>query len=183
MAAPLPPKPLLVAVDTNVLLDLAEGSEHAWGAVETIRRRLKNVRIVVLPTVIQELAHLVENGDTPRERELAGKAAQQLVKDWKFAPINFIPVGHGITERIADSIRERGLLPPEEVNDSFIVAESALAACAILLSSDGFAEAISPYNGQLLGRVEIPGGTSIAPVVANDTLYIYTNDAQLVALR
>jgi len=53
----------------------------------------------------------------------------------------------------------------------------------ILLSSDGFAEAISPYNGQLLGRVEIPGGTSIAPVVANDTLYIYTNDAQLVALR
>jgi len=86
MAAPLPPKPLLVAVDTNVLLDLAEGSEHAWGAVETIRRRLKNVRIVVLPTVIQELAHLVENGDTPRERELAGKAAQQLVKDWKFAP-------------------------------------------------------------------------------------------------
>ena len=137
MAAPLPPKPLLVAVDTNVLLDLAEGSERAWGAVETIRRRLKNVRIVVLPTVIQELAHLVENGDTPRERELAGKAAQQLVKDWKFAPINFIPVGHGITERIADSIRERGLLPPEEVNDSFIVAESALAACAILLSSDG----------------------------------------------
>ena len=53
----------------------------------------------------------------------------------------------------------------------------------ILLSSDGYAEAISPYTGQLLGRVEIPGGTSIAPVVANDTLYIYTNGAELVALR
>jgi outer membrane protein assembly factor BamB len=53
----------------------------------------------------------------------------------------------------------------------------------ILLSSDGYAEAISPYTGQLMGRVEIAGGTSIAPVVANDTLYIYTNDAELVALR
>ncbi len=29
MAAPLPPKPLLVAVDTNVLLDLAE-IQIAW---------------------------------------------------------------------------------------------------------------------------------------------------------
>jgi len=53
----------------------------------------------------------------------------------------------------------------------------------ILLSSDGYAEAVSPYTGSLLGRVEIPGGTSIAPVVADDTLYILTNDAELVALK
>jgi outer membrane protein assembly factor BamB len=53
----------------------------------------------------------------------------------------------------------------------------------ILVSSNGFAEAISPYTGQLMGRVEIPGGTSIAPVVADGTLYIYTNDAELVALK
>jgi outer membrane protein assembly factor BamB len=53
----------------------------------------------------------------------------------------------------------------------------------IILSSDGFAEAISPYTGQLLGRVEIPGGSYIAPSVADGTLYLYTNDAELVALR
>ena len=53
----------------------------------------------------------------------------------------------------------------------------------IMVSSDGYAEAVSPYTGQLMGRVEIPSGTSIAPVVANDTLYIYTNDAELVALK
>jgi len=65
------------------------------------------------------------------------KAAERLVEDWKFLPINFIAVGHGITERIADDLRGRGLIPGEEINDSFIVAESALAGCAILLSSDG----------------------------------------------
>jgi rRNA-processing protein FCF1 len=91
MAVPARPKPLLVAVDTNVLLDLAEGNELAWGAVETIRRRLKGAQIVVLPTVIQELAHLVESGAGAPERTLADRAAQRLVKDWKFVPVNPAP--------------------------------------------------------------------------------------------
>jgi outer membrane protein assembly factor BamB len=53
----------------------------------------------------------------------------------------------------------------------------------ILVSSNGYAEAISPYTGQLMGRVEIPDGTNIAPIVANDIVYIYTNDGDLVALK
>ena len=53
----------------------------------------------------------------------------------------------------------------------------------IVLSSDGYAEAISPYNGELLGRVEIRGGASIAPIVAGGVVYLYTDDAELVALR
>jgi hypothetical protein len=52
-----------------------------------------------------------------------------------------------------------------------------------VVSSHGFAESISPYTGKLLGRMEIPAAAFIAPVVANDTLYLWTNDAQLVALR
>lgn len=53
----------------------------------------------------------------------------------------------------------------------------------ILVSSIGTAVSISPYTGQLLGRIEIPDATYIAPVVANGMLYLYTNDAQLVALQ
>jgi outer membrane protein assembly factor BamB len=53
----------------------------------------------------------------------------------------------------------------------------------IVFSSSGYAEAISPYTGELTGRVEIPDGTAIPPVVANGTLYLYTNDAELVAMR
>jgi outer membrane protein assembly factor BamB len=53
----------------------------------------------------------------------------------------------------------------------------------IAVSSSGFAESISPYTGQLLARMQIPDKAYIAPVVANDTLYLYTNDAQLIALR
>lgn len=53
----------------------------------------------------------------------------------------------------------------------------------IMVSSDGYAQAISPYTGQLIGRMEIPEKAFIAPVVANDTLYLYTNDGTLVALK
>lgn len=63
MAAATPRKLLWVAVDTNVLLDLADERETAWHAVETIRRRLPGVQIVVPPTVVQELAWIAEHGD------------------------------------------------------------------------------------------------------------------------
>jgi outer membrane protein assembly factor BamB len=53
----------------------------------------------------------------------------------------------------------------------------------LLVSSLGTAVSISPYTGELLGRTEIPDKAYIAPVVANGTLFLLTNDAQLVALR
>jgi outer membrane protein assembly factor BamB len=53
----------------------------------------------------------------------------------------------------------------------------------VLVSSVGTAISVSPYTGELLGRTEIPSGAYIAPVVAGGTLYLLTNDAQLVALR
>jgi len=53
----------------------------------------------------------------------------------------------------------------------------------IMVSSSGYAASVSPYTGALIGQIEIPSGAYIAPVVANDTLYILTNDADLVALR
>jgi outer membrane protein assembly factor BamB len=53
----------------------------------------------------------------------------------------------------------------------------------IVLSSNGRAYSVSPYTGQLLGKTEIPDGACIPPVVANGTLYLLTNGAQLVALR
>lgn len=53
----------------------------------------------------------------------------------------------------------------------------------IALSSDGDALSISPYTGQALGRIEMPSGSYIAPVLANRTLYILNQDADLVAFR
>lgn len=43
--------------------------------------------------------------------------------------------------------------------------------------------AVSPYSGELLGRIRLPDGTDIPPTVARDTLYILTRDAELIAWR
>jgi outer membrane protein assembly factor BamB len=72
----------------------------------------------------------------------------------------------------------------EKKSDPIIWAGPVLVSDKlILVSSNGYAEAISPYDGKLTGRVEIPDGTTIAPIVANGIMYLYTSDAELVALR
>ncbi|MHA1569666.1 MAG: outer membrane protein assembly factor BamB family protein, partial [Alphaproteobacteria bacterium] len=53
----------------------------------------------------------------------------------------------------------------------------------VLGSSTGEVVAVSPYTGELLGRIEMPGPISIAPIVAGETLYFLTDDGDLVALR
>ena len=53
----------------------------------------------------------------------------------------------------------------------------------ILVASDGQAVSISPYTGQPLGRAEFPDGVFLDPIVANDTLYVLTDAADLIALK
>ena len=73
---------------------------------------------------------------------------------------------------------------PDEKTSPIIWAGPVLVSDKLIaVSSNGYAEAISPYTGRLTGRVEIPDGTTIAPVVANGIMYLYTSDAELVALR
>lgn len=73
---------------------------------------------------------------------------------------------------------------PDKKKDPIIWAGPVLVSDRLLItSSNGYAETVSPYDGRLLGRVEIPNGTTIAPVVADGTVYLYTTDAELVALR
>jgi outer membrane protein assembly factor BamB len=73
---------------------------------------------------------------------------------------------------------------PDNKKDPIIWAGPVLVSDKLILtSSNGYAESVSPYDGKLLGRVEIPAGTILSPIVANGVLYIYTSDAELVALR
>jgi rRNA-processing protein FCF1 len=136
MATPRAPRSTLAAVDTNFLLDLAVPKDRAHDAVEIFRRRVSGVEFVVPPTVIDELDYIAQHGDTAAERTLALTALRNLVHVWRFRPLDFIPVGHGIIEAVAQKLRREKLIPETEVNDSFILAEAALANCTILITSD-----------------------------------------------
>jgi outer membrane protein assembly factor BamB len=53
----------------------------------------------------------------------------------------------------------------------------------IVLSSDGGAISISPYTGDPLGREEMSAGGYFAPVIADNALYVQTDDAELSVYR
>jgi len=53
----------------------------------------------------------------------------------------------------------------------------------IVAGSSGEALAISPYDGRILGQVEMPDGVSVPPIVAAGSVYFLANDAELVAYR
>jgi predicted nucleic acid-binding protein len=129
-------KSTLVAADTNYLLDLAEETAVAWEALEAIRKRLPHAVITVPPTVIHELVTAHDDPSDAEEQRLATIALANLRRKWGFQPVDFVPVGHGIVERIAESIRVRGYAPHEEVNDSFVLAEAALLGCTLLVTTD-----------------------------------------------
>lgn len=127
---------MLIAVDTNVPLDVAGGVEDVIDALAVIRRRIKGARLIAPPTVNLELAYLSQFAEEPAVRADAQRALGSLWKRQKIEPINLVPARHGIVDVIAEKLRSVGLLPVDEVHDALILAESALLGCRILLTSD-----------------------------------------------
>ena len=130
-----PNRPQLVAVDANVLFDLADGVENVVDSVSIIRGRLHEARLLLPPTVQHELANWALRDNTEEKRR-AGLRAIQVAQSWHITPANLLAVSHGIADRIARRLCELGLVPEEEVHDSLILAEAALLQCSLLLTSD-----------------------------------------------
>jgi predicted nucleic acid-binding protein len=151
-----------IALDTNVLFDLAMEDEVVIDCLETLAERIPHSSIIVLPTVILEMRKMVTSRE-PQEQVIAAKALSSLLNPWGFVPVNFIPVGHGIVEQIGRKIRARGLIPEEEINDSYIVAEAALYGATLLVSSDSHIKDIDPK----ILKLELDSSDVACPLIAS----------------
>lgn len=73
---------------------------------------------------------------------------------------------------------------PEDLEDPINWFGPVLAGDRLIVAaSTGEAVSISPYTGDVMGYMDLPGAPAVAPVVANSTLYFLTEDAKLVAVR
>lgn len=52
----------------------------------------------------------------------------------------------------------------------------------LVVGNHGEMVAVSPYTGQFLGRLELPSGISIAPIVADRAVFTLTDSADLIRL-
>lgn len=153
---------MLIAVDTNVPLDLANGDDDVMDALGVLRRRIKAARLISLPTVNLELAYLSQFADESDVKTAAQSSLRSLWRKWKIEPVNLVPVGHGIVEVIGAKLRSEGLIPSGETHDSFILAEAALLGCGILLTSDAHLRGLDFQRLTLL----LQGFDVAAPVIA-----------------
>ncbi len=135
-------KPSRLAVDTNVLLDLADEVDDVLDAASVIDDRLPHADKLVTPSVLEELAFLADPGLTPKTRQSASQAVQLLRSETRFRSILELPFASERAAELAAEFRRRRLLPVEEIHDSLILAETVLLDCDILLTSDEHLRAI-----------------------------------------
>lgn len=73
---------------------------------------------------------------------------------------------------------------PEERDVPILWSGPVLAGDRLVLTaSDGVALAVSPYTGEILGRQDVPNAVRLPPIVAGETMYLLTTEAELIALR
>ncbi len=53
----------------------------------------------------------------------------------------------------------------------------------LVTGSNGLALSLSPYTGALLGKQDLPDRSHLPPVVANEMVYMLSDDADLIALK
>jgi predicted nucleic acid-binding protein len=156
-------KLLRLAVDTNVLLDFADGVDAVLDSFAILEQRLPDRDMLVVPSVLDELAFLSDSGNTDRVRQSASRAIKLVQEQDRFRPLLELATPPTLVAEVAVKLRADGLLPEEEVHDSLILAEAALSECALLLTSDEHLRGVDhEYLTLVLHPFEL-----VAPVIAS----------------
>jgi predicted nucleic acid-binding protein len=125
---------LKIALDSNVLFDLAAEENFAATVLEVLRE--KDAEIYVPPTVLTELLYEEEHCVVPAKGKLASRALDSIHSVWKLKQVTLEANKEAIARRFASALRDERLLDPREINDCFILAESTQIPANFLLTSD-----------------------------------------------
>ena len=121
-----------LALDANLLLDLAEEKDFAHEFREEFTRR--GYCFVVPPTVLAELEVLASAGRVP-QRDFANLGLEKL-SAWKCEPFALSDTKLALAHRFAERLLERRLIPETERNDAKILAQTSLVEVPLLVTSD-----------------------------------------------
>lgn len=120
------------------------------------------------------------------EREIGGIQTPWVAGDYVYIITNSseLVALEGKTGRVQWVTPLQEWADPEEREGHLVWTGPILASDRLIVaSSSGWAVTVSPWSGKLLGKMEMPAGVTVSPVIANKTLYVLTDDGDLVAYR
>lgn len=121
-----------LALDTNLLLDLAEERDFAHDFLEEFAGH--GYSFLAPPTVLAELEALSNSGRSP-QAAFANTALEKL-RDWHCAPFALSATKLAIAYRFAERLIDLRLIPDAERNDGKILAQTSLVQIPLLVTSD-----------------------------------------------
>ena len=113
---------VLIAVDPNVLLELADEVEEVVGAFDLIQARVPTHQFVLPPTVVHELAFEARHAEAQPLR-LRGQRAFQKARQYDIRPVDLVAVRHGIAEQVSLRLREADFCPPKKPTTASFLAK------------------------------------------------------------
>jgi len=128
----------------------------------------------------------VRSGLRVWDREIGGTQTPWIAGDWLFVVTDRAQLV--AMRKETGQVRWVAQLPrwedPEDEEDEIRWAGPVLASDRlVVVGSNEEAIAVSPYSGDILGKLDLPDGVLVPPVVAGETLFLLTDDGDLLALR
>jgi predicted nucleic acid-binding protein len=121
-----------LALDTNLLLDLAAGGDFAHEFREEFQGH--GYALLLPPTVVAELELLADVG--AERRSGLARAALAKLSAWGCHAVALSSTELAIAQQFGLRLLARQLIPDEERNDGKILAQASLAEIPLLVTSD-----------------------------------------------
>lgn len=109
---------------------------------------------------------------------------------WPAGRFLFIVTGNAdVVAMVRDTGKIRWVTPLTQYSDSkrhvpVLWGGPVLAGDRLLLTSSlGDLLVVSPYTGEIMGKIDVRDPVRLGPVIANQTIYVLTDSGRLIALR
>ncbi len=163
------------------------GEVRAFGNLTDIRGRpvIDRGMVIVMGTAGQMAAVELRTGSRLWDRSIGGSQTP-----WVAGNFLFVTTGSADVAALArDTGKVKWVTPLTQYKDDarkrpVLWSGPVLAGDRLLIAgTQGDLLAVSPFTGEVLGKMDLRDPTRLAPVIANRTIYVLTDSGRLIALR
>ncbi len=171
----------------NETLIGARADVRAFGNLADIRGRpvIDRGLVIAMGSGGQIAGVDLRSGQRQWDRNIGGSQTP-----WPAGRFLFIVTGNAdVVAMVRDTGKIRWVTPLTQFEDSkrhvpVLWGGPVLAGDRLLLTSSlGDLLVVSPYTGEIMGKIDVRDRVRLGPVIANQTIYVLTDSGRLIALR